>query len=147
MLQSLQFAAGNNPSFGSGPSSGPTFGGGAFGAGSSAPGQAPTPFQPAPFSAAGFGQQQPQPASTGFGATNTAGMRRIYRVNRLRAFGVAWLWLHTLAWMRGHHAAYTEELNLCVCHVTTQIVLGYAGNMGFGASPSFGQQQNPSHQV
>lgn len=89
MLQRLQFAAGSNPSFGSGPSSGPTFGGGGFGAGSSAPGQGPTPFQPAPFSAAGFGQQQPQPASTGFGATNPAGMRWIYSADRLRAFGVA----------------------------------------------------------
>ncbi len=126
MLQSLQLAAGSNPSFGSGPSSGPTFGGGAFGAGSSAPGQAPAPFQPAPFSAAGFGQQQPQPASTGFGATNTAGMLCKCSLRRLRSFGVAWFWLHTLALMGGHHAAYTEELNLCVYHATTQIVCVYA---------------------
>jgi len=146
-LQSLQIAAGNNPSFGSGPSSGPTFGGGAFGAGSSVPGQAPGPFQPAPFSAAGFGQQQPQPASTGFGATNTAGMPHNYSASRLPALGVAWLWLHNLALMGGHHAACTEELHMCVCHTTTKIVSYGAGNMGFGASPSFGQQQNPSHQV
>lgn len=79
----LTLAAGSTPSFGSGPSSGPTFSGGAFGAGSSVPGQAPTAFQPAPFSAAGFGQQQPQPASTGFGATNTAGMLRKCSLSRL----------------------------------------------------------------
>ena len=74
-------------------------------------------------------------------------MRWIYSVNRLRAFGVAWLWLVNLVLMGGHHAAYTEELHMCVCYVTTQMVLCDAGNMGFGASPSFGQQQTPSHQV
>ncbi len=135
MLQCLLLAAGSNPSFGSGPSSGPTFGSGAFGAGSSAPGQAPAPFQPAPFSAVGFGQQQPQPASTGFGATNTAGMLCKCSLSRLRSFGVAWLWLHPLALMGGHHAAYTEELRVSVCHVTTKIVCVLCRQHGLSSKP------------